>query len=306
MNALMCMAVSGWTASRPEPSPLVGGVRSVRMLHIPKTAGISLINQLKRERVDVPNMEWCFNRFTKLQKMHRSERAKVFALTFLREPRAHVLSQYVMCRYAPREVHNRKEYAKSHPDSAKFPANGTVSAEFAKWVSNFARGWTLARGSWSCYLPRDMQTRALTCHASSPSHDLAKKENPPRELAIKRAKENLGRMNFTGVVEWYDESFCALHWNLFHSFSRMNPWDCQCNETHRATARPVRRVTHELPRHSLREVAPATLREVDSITRSDREVYGHARALLHAQLLRVERESGRRLVCGATPPLLNS
>ena len=81
----MCMAaaVSGW-ASRPEPSPLARGVRSVRMLHIPKTAGMSLINQLKRERVDVPNMEWCFNRFAKLPGMRsRSERAKVFALTFV-------------------------------------------------------------------------------------------------------------------------------------------------------------------------------------------------------------------------------
>ena len=74
-----------------------------------------------------------------------------FIFTVLRAPRAHVISQFLECRYDKWGIKVTKQTA--------FPREGTDPADFKLWLKHFAQGWEPSMGDFNCYNPTNMQAR---------------------------------------------------------------------------------------------------------------------------------------------------
>ena len=108
-----------------------------------------------------------------------------------------------------------------------------------------------------------------------------------------------------GVVELYDESWCALQ----HALRGKLPADCTCDKigvpvrTHAATrvtpwhSGEVHEVHGVKPPPSSNELSDVTKRLVDGATAIDRQVYTNATARFVGELCALQRTSGKQLLC---------
>ena len=282
------------TSPPSQPPPATAGAKTLCVTHIPKSGGTALKRDLKGMRgLTLPSLverERCFRYFLRL----RSPPCD-FHATYLRSPREHVLSQYLECRYDP--------WGKNATKGRRFP-RGRLDfyADFAEWVQHFARrgsnGTMGYQNDFHCYNPIDMMTRQLSCNGSS-----TKTKDGPHHIvtegatSLDAALHAVGRMDFVGITELYEPSWCVLIAKLSGTPPpRCLSRDCSDGATN-TTFPALSHVTHGVPPHSVSHVRSSTLREIDGFTRLDSVLVGVKRFLADARA--VEKASGATILCPA-------
>lgn len=296
------------------------------LVHVPKTAGTSLKHDLL-ETHSLPvaqSLEHCAPSL-------RDASPDARLVVVVRRPRAHVLSQFMHCKY----FHSGKRDAHSHPafDRAEDDALG-----FARWVEHFAnhtRRLALqqrrAVEDFACYNPLNMQSRYLTCRgldhvdpAGRQCQFLKVRHRPRGYDCFPRAHRCFGpddcvpswphvlaglhEVPIVGVTEHYFETVCLVVLRMTGSL----PAGCDCasraNSTAPAAAREsaaepegrLHRIRHGLPERHERDVPAGTWRVVDQITRVDSRLYAVALQRFLDDVRAAEEQTGVRLMCAPT------
>ncbi len=197
-------------------------------MHIAKTAGSSISLDVERLfGLCLPQVGWnqkCLgwlrDRTQVAPASYNGTWARPVFFTFLREPRAHVLSQFKECRFDP-------VWGARVTRSTSFPRSGhTWQADYEQWAKHFAglfrmpwsSQWqrshnaTLAdRDAFSCLDPRNMMVRQLACNFSYKHLNVPRKfANAGLPHALHVATSALLSLDFVGLTELYEESLCLL------------------------------------------------------------------------------------------------
>lgn len=110
---------------------------AVAFLHVPKTGGSSLASDLRLLGCVVHGGEACASFFgPSFTHDDRFKGMRVMNVTMLRQPRSHVLSQYMMCAHASPWI--------SELDRPSFlqPSHGALNdTHFNEWLRFFTAGW---------------------------------------------------------------------------------------------------------------------------------------------------------------------
>ena len=276
--------------------------RTVRHVHIPKTAGDSLKLELLRFHVPTASREACW-------RSHMAQRgADDVTAVFFRSPRHHVRSMFVQCR------NHRKGAALHHlGEGPRFDALPNDDAGLEQWLRSFlAGGWrdgfladADARKSDrarvdGCLHPENLQTRTMACadDAATGSCHFVGADAPDLDTAA----ENLRAADVVGVLEFYHESTCLLF--AAYADSGRVPAFCACDAEHKATHR-VHSYDHVQIRHNSAQAGanlssdlpPRVAALADDLTALDRGLYVLALARFLADVAALEGASGTRVLC---------
>ena len=273
------------------------------LAHCPKTGGTLLREILKSELSPrghlVEGSEACYR---------YARTAGAFHVSALRSPRAHVLSQFYMCRFS--------SWAEKHHPTAR---NYTEDySDFADWLSHYVRPQLeLApagrkKDEYSCYYPNNMQTRFLSCRGKVTSAHTGKERATAKlgawnsDEPLADALESLREIDFVAITDLFDESVCALRVKVGGGAAAALPRDCLCPSGATAAIAPARGQfspqfsrDHGLPAHSVAALPPPLLPLVDALTRDDARLFVAGLARLLRELAAVERAVRGRLVCDA-------
>lgn len=277
--------------------------RIFHMTHIAKTGGRSVRVELMRLVRPVGGAEQCYWPFVHPSRIN---------VVFFREPRSHVLSQYLHGAYAGRTARRR---------AAGYPrVDGDDLAGFARWVHHFAVDWEPSKGDFYGYNPLNMMARTLTCTDERWNCDYVKEcEAPCAHHVGARAADATPPLadalavvhtaDFVGVLELLPESLCLVE---YRKTGRL-PSHCVCAPDANGgvsqsggggggISKHVAHVLNSRKQRAARKVSVAeaptdVLRELDEITRIDARVYRAAvlRVLCDVRALEVATQS--RVLC---------
>lgn len=250
--------------------------RDAYFIHIPKSAGSSFAGTLRIWNVTLSGGETCASTAIATRRK-RGESAALF--TLLREPRAHVLSQYLMCGV----LGNVPRFDR-----------GKATAGFADWVAHFAHpSWTPlpqtiimngtlvqdTKNDLNCYNPWAMQTRQLAHSCINSPHHMHPQSTfalPLHARELESANATLAALDFVGISELFEASLCLFVHTLGAPALPEHCFDA-------AAPIPVGwalHYTYDVPIHSLSDVDEATWAVVDRLTALDKELYHSGRARL--------------------------
>lgn len=256
------------------PLTALGASTEVYIIHIPKTAGTSLQMDLQLSlHQKIPRKEYCA----------RGANRSRFRVTFFRNPRDHVLSQYFECR--------DDHWGRTVTNGTLFPrTEDNPYVGYTLWVEHFARSVASKVDDFGCYNPWNMQARYMTCgckficaHHFVPPQP---RSQPSALDAITMFKE----LDVVGITEHYSTSICLIMYKLGKL-----PDACFCdskkqvNQTH---------LVHGVSPHSNAGVPSETLGLVDRMTTVDQQVYLAAMQYFMLEVRKVEAVTSRRLLCG--------
>jgi len=256
----------------------------VTLIHIPKTGGMSLREDLKKNMPftnGLHNPEKCYGAI-----YHADPRD--FHLTILREPRSHVMSQYLQCRYSP--------WGKDRIEHRGLPGkNENFYVDFAKWVDHFyEKGEEGTRGSggdYNCYNPINMMTRQMACKRNSqksnvgPHHILS----DPWNITLSKAMEHMDTIDFVGLTELYPESLCLA---IYMVQGKLPPG---CGEG--CIEMKTTHDSHGVPKHSTEKLSMITKERIDSFTKWDQDLYRAGVIRFLFQVKKAELETGATILC---------
>jgi len=281
---------SGTSSARIGPT-LSDSYKEFRLIHIPKTAGTSLGKDMKGDEyiqslnLKFMNWEWCFP---------PHQKGDAFHLMMLRSPRAHVMSQFLECKY--------DWWGKMVTQDTTFPHTLDDDLGFAVWLDHFwpPRAYNctceniadcdcLREDDYNCYNPHNMQSRSLTCSGTGPydSHHVA-----PDTGIVPSAQEavaNLGKIEWVGILELYEESLCLF----FYKVEGRLRDHCACQQHNPE----YHHMNHGVPPHDVERQARAVLDLVDRITAVDQVVYRAAAHRVVNELRVLEKKAGVQIIC---------
>mmetsp|Transcript_51518 Transcript_51518/g.149644 ORF Transcript_51518/g.149644 Transcript_51518/m.149644 type:complete len:323 (-) Transcript_51518:119-1087(-) len=257
-----------WVVPRQE------GQRAYFDIHIPKTAGISFLSDVKRF---LPPGQGYFSREACFEDSPDDFREQDVKLAFFRSPASHVQSQFLECKYD--KFFKRWRH---HEYDVYF-------TNISSWLTYFNSGHV---NDFRCYHPENMQTRALTCHSSYRYPGCHHKHEP---MDFGTALSNLQSLYFVGIVEMYQESLCLFHAKL-HNMTGL-PGYCNCkNKTAWARFHGTH-YHHSTPRHSVQDLSHEDLKLISNLTALDTRLYWHAKQRFVRELQEVENVTGVRILC---------
>lgn len=260
--------------------------KKVFFFHLAKTAGASAMVDLPQHlsmTTQLSSYECCWPSFTGPDAWDPTA-----VITFIREPLAHVYSQWNHCRKNLNHWFNPRG----------LPAN------FSQWL----RYWnkvgdhpTVREHGFHCYVPINLQARALSCRARScprvthaldeavlgdTSGELAVHE----DLATRRLQNSV---RFVGITEFYQESMCILHAMSKNSL----PYYCNCEDRE-----AWGRFPHADRDHGGRVPKTHTLSKADAdmirkLTKVDARLYEVAMGRFMEAVQSVEGRFGKRVFC---------
>lgn len=219
--------------------------KHLKFLHIPKTGGVSFYNEMKEFGVKFSHISPGGN-----EKCYPGRE-----YTILREPLAHIFSQYTMCRYS--------KWGKTKKIQGLWTKNIDMMVGFDIWLDYFKNN----TNSLGCYYPYDLQTRALLCSKNDiPHHYLSIEYN------VNLAFENLKRLKYGyGLLEEYDQSICRF----INKFNRKQPTWCSTNKTNPNKIK----VTHNVPKHNYKNIPLKTKEKAMRFIVNDLKLYELAKEL---------------------------
>lgn len=247
-----------------EPRPVVN------LMHIPKTSGTSFYNTnqkvLKFTGVSPGENERCYQ-YVAAKNNHP-------VITFLRKPRAHLLSQYIFCRYS--------RWGKSVSRKNKFWStyDRDDSLAFDQWL----RSSSSPEGRKTrCYYPYNMQTRFLTCQKMG--HYYIHEHMYNAHSALKNLRKTI-----FGITEHFRESMCLVKFTL----GLWIPLYCQCKYKHTFRETHER---HNAPRYSMNLILDKTNDLVTEHTEHDEKLYTMAVLLFRERVNKMEDTLGIKVFC---------
>lgn len=270
----------------------------------------------------------------------------VQSITFMREPRAHVYSQWRHCvenqdnHFSPIGLPGSLVEWLQHWDTVgDGPRHTAVMTSIGEW----AEAVSLAH-AFRCYIPINLQSRCLSCAHNgtaprgaadrmipAPSRflslttpgldvrvlgDVWREFQADGELALRRVRSRgPDGLLFVGITELYQESMCLLHARELGEL----PPECDCQkpklwarfrQNHSFVHHPTRGLARQACRvNATRTPVQLTAREVqliDRVTRLDKAVYAAALQRLKADAAWAEKRFGVRVICQAKLDELDS
>jgi len=253
-------------------------------LHIAKTAGKSARVDLLSAVRPVQAHECCWPQKTD----------GLDVITFMRDPVAHVYSQWNHCQKNLDSWFNPKGLPES----------------FEGWLEYWANAGDEPGDSehgFGCYLPINLQARALSCKAwpfkacpkATPALDTDVKTFPKfgvdNETALRHVSDDSpGGAALVGLTEYYQESLCLLH----AKYRKRLPPYCDCRDEKAWAAFPGHHFTHSSEvAHDRVKLSAREVKLVHQLTDLDRRLYSVAQARFWAEVARVEEQFGTRISC---------
>jgi len=260
--------------------------KRVFFFHLAKTAGSSALADLPRHlsmTTHLSSYECCWPSFSEPDALEPTA-----VITFIREPKAHVYSQWNHCR---KNLDNW------------FNPRG-LPATFSQWLRYWNRVGdhpTVHEHGFHCYVPINLQARALSCHAKgcplvthaldeAVLHDTSGKLAVDEDLATRRLQHSV---RFVGLTEFYQESMCLLH-----AISRDSlPDYCHC-EDHEAWAKfPHANLDHGGVVSKTHVLSKEDADMIRKLTQADARLYEVAMGRFMEAVDLVEGRFGKRVFC---------
>jgi len=262
--------------------PLTRPVKTFSFVHIPKAGGYSFQQDVSAFlHHHFAYSEFCFYKQWKTGGFHTS---------MFREPRTHVYSQFLECKYDSWGKQRTKPYS-------LFPKDDNMVDGMVKWVDYFLEA---DRGNnlFGCYDPWNMQTRMMTCqgeymHQINPQ---AKKQHVVhsnmgiKEPRVDIAIRNVQNLDFFGVVEYYSESMCALYYLTKNQTIKPK---CLCTGKEQPQ---WHHEVHHVPKHSINDLPNSTLQKIDIMTKRDKELYHFVLEQFYLNMKKL-RDEGKEFIC---------
>mmetsp|Transcript_22097 Transcript_22097/g.62766 ORF Transcript_22097/g.62766 Transcript_22097/m.62766 type:complete len:334 (+) Transcript_22097:99-1100(+) len=259
-------------------------------LHVPKTAGTSFTNDaasiLNLGGEDIIMREGCYG---------WSFAGVTDAMTLLRRPRDHVLSQYMHCRTVPLRPDKLKDLMPPTFEAwlrnwTKLRELGQASGDFTPRLRRWDKDLVPAadtRLPFKCYPPIDPQTHRLTCQ---------RPYKFPEQMNASRAIQNLKEMSMVGIVEAYPTSLCLLMAKVL----RYMPATCDCSRQNATLANLTSHQKHGVAPHSVGSYSEEVLRLVDELTREDTKLYKAGVERFLQDVRAAEAQHGMKILCDDT------
>lgn len=295
------------------------GEKPLYLLHIAKTAGTSAL-------YDIPDDHLPKNaKFSEGEVCHDNWRMDdARRIAFLRNPRAHVISQYYHCdmdaHLNPKvEIFNPQNWPAKpnlwawldHWGSRldKFNADRAAVRERVKAAGDQAVKLTREQleseslkdeDTFHCYLPANLQTRHMSCKEREypfPSEDRRVIANLNVYGGDKdTALNNLKELAYVGITELYQESLCVIHAGELNEV----PENCNCeNEAAWKTFHQKKfdhGVSHSHP--GVDQLAAGTNKIlIDKLTEDDWELYVAGVRRFKEEAKAVEQKFGKKIIC---------
>lgn len=253
---------------------------SINLMHISKTAVTSFYLEMIEKGVSFVNKspgadEKCF---TDLQLLGQD----IPMASFIREPRSHVYSLYLECKY--------DYWGMSVTKNTNFPRDplenvteGNLPA-FRDWLLSFK----MSQDDFGCYHPINFQTRFFVCEGRNPHHKIGQPVKVD-EMVEKR----LRNIWFLGISEYYPVSVCIFKFQMGMNVGE----ECDCSKIASQTETHVRE-THGVPPHSLSLVPLDLIEMIDAYTKEDRKLYNLALDEFMKRVAEVETKLNFPLICG--------
>lgn len=315
--AVLGLACTGAVFVRSFHGDLIGVVRlalgrtkRVSFIHIPKAGGDTFRFTAANMGVPTDGEERCY------QYMYKDDRDAFVNAVLIRDPRAHVLSQYSHCYTNPYGTSSLAPgWGFPRGDEGELPPQRWRSG-LDVWLAHFNSWHQGTDGYFNCYNPINMQARYLTCgekeprdrlvgtgaeHAgSSPEHPqdefyfqsghyMAVNDMPEPDLPTLKAR--LDTMQVVGVTEAMKESVCLLE---FKSRGAIHP-GCECGSP--AKLLPWHMETHGRIHADFNTLPAEVMRSVYNITRVDRLLHRMAALRLMTDVKDAENRLGKTFMC---------
>mmetsp|Transcript_100889 Transcript_100889/g.314519 ORF Transcript_100889/g.314519 Transcript_100889/m.314519 type:complete len:375 (+) Transcript_100889:161-1285(+) len=278
-------------------------------LHTPRTAGSSLYQDAKklfrsaspggvslarRGASRMLSKEGCFNWKDRIAHINIEAVAMM-----VREPRAHVFSQFLFCHQGSEsEMTGVKNLTEWLQEWVRLQAEGKVVGNFAN--DNGAHNdinlqkYVIFTGlPFKCYNPINLQTHHLTCDYPF--------EYPTKAASAEVAIRNMQEATFVGITEFYQESMC-----VFHSMAlKFLPGYCDCrNQTAWKSFQGTHTAFHSVQSNSglmLVNQPAEVLATMDALTRKDAQLYKAALKRFRQDALDVEEAFNTSIICDERP-----
>jgi len=171
--------------------------KCITLVHIPKTGGTSLNKYLKNSGRCHTSLQACYDDL-------RHQRPDNYHVVVVREPQAHVKSQFLMCRDS--------KWGKGVRTS-DFPISHNETADYERWLRHFISLRTDQVGpmyDYNCGDPRNTQTRHLGCSGFKPGKVHPANHALTQSLNLDKALFNLRRASLVGVTSRLKETTCIM------------------------------------------------------------------------------------------------
>mmetsp|Transcript_68494 Transcript_68494/g.155212 ORF Transcript_68494/g.155212 Transcript_68494/m.155212 type:complete len:343 (-) Transcript_68494:75-1103(-) len=301
-HLLALLLVQSWAGSAlASQRGELSGPSSIYYLHIPRTAGTSFITDAKKSlktaqnalrlHLDMIDKEGCYGWRTELPRVTK-------VAMMVREPRSHVLSQYLMCGEGPVNVMTTVPRAEHDGFTywltrwRELQDKKSVAGDFSRGIGSKKQQSVQLRVTYStlpfhCYNPMNLQTQHLTC------------ENPftyPEAQDAEKAIANMKESWFVGVSEAYQESICLFNEKVYGKL----PSYCDCkNATAWKSFQQSHTAYHEknVKTSSLLEQPPKVLEMIDRMTSADRALYQAAQERFVREMQELESKYSKTVLC---------
>jgi len=248
--------------------------RTYFQMHIPKTAGASLTQNLLHDGLRAGDGLYVHERCQSELVSCMAKQDKL--LTMVREPRHHTQSLYFECVDSP---WGQKVARKSGH------AGAAVMATFTTWLSYFSSNFT--KESFGCYHPFNLQSRSFVCHEKQ---HFAFSSAPPLVAAV---LEQMDKYLAIGVAERYQESVCLMEAMIRGEV----PSYCNCSDPAAWASFPIFEEAHGVRAHSVDDISQDELSMIDSLTEIDAMVYKAGVERFLQDMTGVEQKFGVKILC---------
>lgn len=246
------------------PFQFIGNRTEIRIVHIAKTAGTSFYTEVNDHHVfpKIPHTEKCYNFMVGKYNRHRH-----YFISFFREPRAHVFSQYLECKY--------DNWGKEVTAQTSFPHGKTDAEGFSAWIDHFHSSWNqhddgvvkLTNDNYNCYLPYNFQLRTFAKSCTKEPHNFNGTSSFQEELPD--VLRGLNTLDMLGITEYYGATMCMF----WYYTKQAHIWQNECANNSTVKHQQIK---HNVPPHNPDQLDSVTLTKVDELTRLDRIVYRFA------------------------------
>ena len=277
---------------------------SLLHMHIPKCAGASLNRELSWKCKDFKffSNEVCHDYLKREEKnmIEKFNFTKNIFTTMLRDPIAHVYSQYLECKY--------DKWGKTVTYNTSFPRDYSDIEGFDLWLDHFNETWNIKRGFFKCYIPYNAQTRAFTCtggnnhYLTYTSKFIDYKINDPLYPDIDIAMNNSLQFHAIGFVEYYDASICLFLYKLYDQLNE----ECQnlCNknnivneDNNNNNNNKVFHERHNVPEHNTSSLSPSIINKIERLTKNDNILYNNLLQRFLNDIKYIENKYSAKLLC---------